>query len=117
MSETTPVTVLTVLGVYAIFFAMLTAAGIIPAPETGIGTGLGAPNVDESPEEGKFRQGILRFLGVILDFIRALIAGITFIINMLTFNIPGVPGWIRAIIATAINSSLLWSIIRIVRGI
>lgn len=70
-------------------------------------------NVDEPNNTSTFDfesdPGVFGVLGAIWDVI-------TTFIDLLTFNIPGAPGYIRFVLSVIVNGSLAWSIAALIRG-
>jgi hypothetical protein len=47
---------------------------------------------------------------LIINLFIFLYGTVVFFINILTFNVPGAPSWIRTIIGTLMGGTVLWSI-------
>lgn len=66
----------------------------------------------EEPEGGGF-WGVLDALTAI---VQAIWGAVVFFFNLITFNIPGAPWWIRVPVGTALTGSLGWSLASLIRG-
>lgn len=71
------------------------------------------PEFDEPDTGGGFFGGALDILGAIINTIWGVVV---FVFNLVTFNVPDAPFWIRAPIATYFGGTIIWSIASLVRG-
>lgn len=99
-----PPAILTIIAIYTVFFAVITAAENDPdEPDTfsfdSDDCDIGLNNV----------CGLGDILGFVFDIIQ-------FFFDALTFNVEGAPFYIRIPIAFAIVSSMVWAIINLIRG-
>lgn len=99
---TSPVSILVIIGIYVSFFALIETPG---ADE---------PTID--PDSSGVQNQSFGGLDILGDIIDAVVGVIQFIFDALTFNVRGAPAYIRAPVAIAINGSLIWSIITLIRG-
>lgn len=53
----------------------------------------------------------------VLAALAAILNGIIFIAALATFGIPGAPAWIRLTLTLALNFSLIWAIVTLLRGV
>jgi hypothetical protein len=60
--------------------------------------------------------GFFGALEALLAVVQAVWGAILFFLNLLFFNVPGAPWWIRLPIGTALTGGLIWSIATLVRG-
>lgn len=95
-----PVPVLTIIGIYVVFYAVIGATD----PETF--------GVNDSPTFGTSFGGI----DILGDIIDAVIGFVELLIGALTFNIDGAPFYVQIPVAVAIIGSLGWSIASLIRG-
>lgn len=53
---------------------------------------------------------------IVLNIVKAIFGTVVFFFNLLSFNIPGTPVAIRAILGTIFTGGIIWSIAGLVRG-
>ena len=97
MTLASPVPVLVALTVVLVFEGLL----------------FGATLVESSFPEFEQPDGILDAL---IGIVQAIWGVVVFIFNLITFNIPGAPFWVRVPVGIAIGGSLMWSIATLIRG-
>lgn len=51
-----------------------------------------------------------------VSIVKAVWGTIVLLINLLSFNVPGAPWYIRLIIGSAVGGGMAWSIARLIRG-
>lgn len=69
------------------------------------------PDFDQ-PQQG----GFFGALDAILAVLQAVWGAVVFFVNLLTFNIPGAPAYIRYPVGAALTGGLIWSIAGLIRG-
>lgn len=69
------------------------------------------PSFDQPTSGGFFGA-----LDAILAVLQAVWGAIVFFFNLLTFNIPGAPWWIRIPIGSILGGGFVWSIAALIRG-
>ena len=102
---TSPLAVLTIVGIYSSIFGL--AQGALGAEDVetyGLDT---APDIT-APEGGLFDN-----IGAVFDTIGDVFA---MVLGVLVFNVEGAPWWIRLIISVVIIGNLTWSLVELVRG-
>lgn len=71
------------------------------------------PEFEQPDSGGGFFGGALDILGAIISAIWGVV---TFVFNLVTFNVPGAPWFIRVPVATYFGGTIVWTIASLVRG-
>lgn len=66
----------------------------------------------EQPEGG----GFFDVLDAVLAIVQAIWGTVVFVFNLVSFNVPGAPWFVRAPIGFILGGGLVWSIATLVRG-
>ena len=69
------------------------------------------PTLDEPTTTGFWGA-----LDALIAVVRAIWGAVVFFFNLLTFNVPGAPWWIRLPVGSVLGGGLLYSVTVIVRG-
>lgn len=64
------------------------------------------------PESG----GFFGILDALLAIVQAVWGAVVFFLNLLTFNVPGAPWYVRLPIGAILSGGLIWSIAVLIRG-
>lgn len=74
--------------------------------------------VEETCAEGGdgFFAGIECFVAKVVFFLRVIGGVVAFFFNLITFNVPGAPWFIRAVIGTFMTAGIGWSVATFFRG-
>lgn len=73
----------------------------------------------EKPEAGDCEgliDGFVCGVNYVVDFFRVLFGVIAFFFNLITFNVPGAPWFVRAFLGAAMGCAILWSVVTLFRG-
>lgn len=65
---------------------------------------------------GDFGCGVRNVLQSIWNFFRVIGGVIAFFFNLVTFNVPGAPWFVRLVVGSFIGSALVWSVAGLFRG-
>lgn len=57
-----------------------------------------------------------KMFNFVMNIFKVIFGTIVFIVNLISFNIPGAPWYVRAVIGTGFGGTLLWSMATLMRG-
>lgn len=66
----------------------------------------------DQPQSG----GFFAVLDALLAIVQTIWGAVVFFFNLLTFNIPGAPFWVRVPVGGLIGGGFVWSVATLVRG-
>lgn len=98
----------TAMSVLAIIVLTLTFEGVLFAEEIAERS---FPSFEE-PTSG----GFFGLLDALLAVVQTVWGVVVFFFNLITFNVPGAPGWVRVPVSAMLGGGLVWSIAVLVRG-
>lgn len=73
----------------------------------------------EEPEAGDcdgFLDGFACGVDYVVNFISVVFGVVAFFFNLVTFNVPGAPWFVRLLVGGAIGGSIVWSVATLFRG-
>ena len=102
-----PVPILAIIGIYVAFYAVF--LGATPS-------GPDNPDLSETTADEEIAGTSFGGLDIIGDILDAIFGFVTFIFSALTFNVEDAPAYVRVPVAIIILSSLIWSVVTLIRG-
>lgn len=73
----------------------------------------------EQPNEGDcsgFLDGVACFFGWIVEVAKLIFGTVVFLFNLVTFNVPGTPLFIKVVLSGGIIGSIVWCVATLIRG-
>lgn len=61
-------------------------------------------------------SGFFAVLEALLSIVKVIWGTVVFLFNLITFNVPGAPWWVRLPAAGVLGGGLIWSIAILIRG-
>lgn len=108
------------IGIIAIIITTLTFTGLLYGNELAANSFPALLDTDYGTCTSSGLDAIGCYIGktvaFVLNIFIVIYGGAVFLFNLISFNIPGTPWYVRTIIGSVLGGGILWSVVSLLRG-